>query len=104
MNGLQKFAKNVLLSIDQFGNVLLLGDADETISARCYREGVVNGKTGWKYFGKFVDTLFWFEPAHTMQAFQAEQDRCHMPMDYQKDGASCAIDVVLPSVIEKDSQ
>lgn len=91
MNPVQKFAKNVLLSIDQFGNVLLLGDADETISARCYRRGVLEKSKSWGIFGKFVDTLFWFEPEHTKQAYHAEQSRCHMPSEYQEPGTICEI-------------
>lgn len=83
MNPIAKFAKNLLLSIDQLGNVFLLGSADETISARSYRKGELEGRKGWKLMRKFVDTLFWFEKDHTKEAYHAEQARCHMPADYQ---------------------
>lgn len=88
MNPLAKFAKNLLLWIDQGGNVLLFGSADETISARSYRKGELEGSKGWKVMRKFVDTLFWFEKDHTKNAYHAEQARCHMPSAYQ-DGSVC---------------
>lgn len=82
MNPIQSLIKNVLLSIDQTGNVLLLGSADETISARSYREGVLHGRRGWAAMRWFVDKLFWWEPGHTKMAYEAERNRCHMPSDY----------------------
>lgn len=91
MNKLQTAAKNILLAVDQLGNTLLLGSADETISARCYRRGTLEGSVVWRYFGKFVNTLFWFEPEHCEQAYYAEQNRCHMPDAYQEFGTSCNI-------------
>lgn len=91
-----KFIKNLLLSIDQTGNVFLMGSADETISARSYREGELNGKKHWKAMQWFVDKLFWFEPGHTKKAYEAEKARCHMPSDYQGDSSVCST--------EKDSK
>lgn len=90
MNPLAKFAKNLLLTIDQTGNVLLLGSADETISARSYREGALNKKGRWKAMRWFVDKLFWFEPDHTKKAYEAEQCRAHMPEEYQP--TECSIE------------
>lgn len=84
-----KFVKNLLLSIDQTGNVFLMGSADETISARSYREGELNGKKRWKAMRWFVDTLFWFEKDHTKKAYEAEMARCHMPSDYHGDSSVC---------------
>lgn len=89
MNPFTKFVRNVLLSIDQFGNVLLFGSADETISARSYRKGEKEGHRGWKVMQRFVDTLFWFEKDHTKNAYEAEQARCHMPSDYHAEGSTC---------------
>lgn len=77
-----KFVKNLLLSIDQTGNVFLLGSPDETISARSYREGVLQKHRGWAAMNWFVNKLFWFEPEHTRMAYEAERYRCHMPKDY----------------------
>lgn len=74
--------KNLLLWVDQGGNVFLLGSPDETISARSYREGVLNGKRHWAAMNWFVNKLFWFEPEHTKAAYEAEQARCHLPADY----------------------
>ena len=90
------FIKNLLLAIDQTGNVFLMGSADETISARSYREGVLNDKKHWKAMHWFVNKLFWFEPEHTKKAYEAELARCHMPSDYQSESSTC--------LIEKDSK
>lgn len=83
------FVKNLMLSIDQLGNVLLLGSADETISARSYRMHA-KGSKGWGIARKLIDWMFWFEPDHTRQAYFAEQGRVHMPCEYREDG--CEID------------
>lgn len=90
MSSISSFFRNLLLTIDQAGNVFLLGSADETISARSYRKGVLENKTHWKAMNWFVNTLFWFEPEHTKQAYEAEQKRCHMPKEYQQNIADCS--------------
>ena len=84
MNVFARFAKNILLSIDQFGNVLLLGSADETISARSYRQGELEGHRGWAIARKVIDKLFWFDPDHAAEAYAAEFSRHHMPEHYHK--------------------
>lgn len=89
MNPIARLAKNILLSIDQFGNVLLLGSADETISARSYRKGQLEGHRGWKVMQKFVDKLFWFDDKHTEEAYYAEMARYHMPDSYQNQATKC---------------
>jgi hypothetical protein len=50
---------NMLISIDQFGNVVLLGDPDETISSRCGRAHN-SGRAIWfaRVMRRFVDKLF----------------------------------------------
>lgn len=50
---------NCLLSIDQFGNVLLLGDPDETISSRLGRAEVSGRPVPFAVaLGKIVNKLF----------------------------------------------
>lgn len=56
---LKNYGFNLMLSIDQFANVLLLGDPDQTISGRCGR-AKQSGRAKWfvKPLGAFVDWLF----------------------------------------------
>lgn len=56
---LRDYGFNLMLSIDQFANVLLLGDPDQTISGRCGR-AKRSGRAKWfvKPLGAFVDWLF----------------------------------------------
>ena len=66
--------KQFLLSIDQVGNCfigLFIGGgwADETFSARCWRER----RMGWI---KFLD---YFEADHCKLSFESERDRRHSP-------------------------
>lgn len=51
-----RYLFNILLGIDQFANVILLGDPDETISGRLGRAHL-SGKPKWFVppFKKFVD-------------------------------------------------
>lgn len=51
-----KYFFNILLGIDQFVNVLLLGDPDDSISGRCGR-AVASGKPKWGIltFSKIID-------------------------------------------------
>lgn len=58
-NAFQQYLFNLALGIDQWVNVLLLGDVDDTISGRCGR-AMASGKPKWfvPYLAKFVDWLF----------------------------------------------
>jgi hypothetical protein len=47
---IKKYIKNLLISLDQFGNVVLGGDPDETISSR----------VGKNYHGTFFETFINF--------------------------------------------
>jgi hypothetical protein len=48
LNIAQKYFYNILISIDQFGNTVLGGDQDETISSRLGRlEKKYNGNIPW---------------------------------------------------------
>lgn len=96
MNPISTFLKNVLLSIDQFGNVLLFGSADETISARSYRKGALEGKRGWKVMRWAIDKMFFFDKNHTKEAYRAEQCRAHMPEAYQSQDAACKLPETQP--------
>lgn len=53
-----QFIYNLLLGIDQFGNILLLGSPDETISSRLGRS-YTSGNSKWfvRPFKAFVDFM-----------------------------------------------
>lgn len=62
---MKRYLFNILLAIDQFLNVLLLGDPDETISSR------VGKKHPWA--ARIVDRLFWFDPRHTERSAEPDE-------------------------------
>jgi hypothetical protein len=59
--------------------------ADETLSARCWREH--QGSKWWNRARVAVDLLFFWQKDHCHQAFLAERDREHMPIEYRDPGA-----------------
>jgi hypothetical protein len=68
--------KQVLIAIDQLGNAVLFGGwADETISARAYRES-------WPS-AKYIDILFFWEDDHCMQSYISETERMQLPPEYR---------------------
>lgn len=60
---------NVLLAIDQFVNVLMLGDPDETISSRA---GRVWPGTWWS---KFIDRLMFWQSDHCHKAIETGEGK-----------------------------
>lgn len=103
--GIGTFFKNIALSIDQLGNVLIGGSADETISARSYRKGELEGHRGWKVMQNVVDTLFFFDDNHTKEAYHAEQARAHMPEVYQhatNNDTTCQLQEKIAAAIENN--
>lgn len=66
----------ILIGLDQLGNTLLGGWADETISARAYRQ---RHKLRWRIAEWFINALFFFQLDHCRKAFEAELDRRQLP-------------------------
>ena len=60
MNKISRYYFNILLGIDEFANILLLGSPEETISSRLGR-AYVSGKPKWFVIPvkKFVDGAAW---------------------------------------------
>jgi hypothetical protein len=60
MNRVSRYYFNILLGIDEFANILLLGSPEETISSRLGR-AFFSGKAKWFVYPakKFVDTAAW---------------------------------------------
>ena len=74
----KKWILNLLLSLDQFGNTVLGGSPDETISARAGRYA---GKI-WYWTG-LAWVLNKIDPGHTKDAVKSEQERTHLPPAYR---------------------
>ena len=70
---LRKKTFNVLIGVDQFANVLLLGKPDETISSRVGR-AYLKGKPLAKPARAIIDTLFLpFGKDHCVKAIEWEE-------------------------------
>ena len=74
----------LIIAIDQLFNVICLGWADETFSARCWR---LREKPFWGFMRRAVDVLFFWDTKegmkHCQWAFENEQKRVHMPGAYR---------------------
>ncbi len=68
--------KQILIAIDQLGNTLLGGWADETLSSKAYR---TNSK--WQ---KVINAIF-FDPDHCRHAYMSEIDRQQLPPAFRKE-------------------
>jgi len=68
--------KQILIAIDQLANTLAGGYADETLSARAWREDR-------KTLVKIIDALFFFDPNHCEESWRSEMLRRQLPNTYQ---------------------
>ena len=59
--------KQILIAVDQLANTLIGGWADETLSARAWREQ-------WR-IRPLIDTVFFFDPDHCRASFESERLR-----------------------------
>lgn len=74
LNAVVWYLKQNAICLDQLGNTLLGGWADETLSSRAYRADV-DGRIFGKIFRPLIDLLFFFEKDHCRQAFLMEFHR-----------------------------
>ena len=75
------------IAFDQWVHTLFYADAmaDETYSARCWREYALKGTAHWHRRVKIIDwlALKLFEDAdHCKTSYEAEQNREHLPEGY----------------------
>jgi threonine aldolase len=70
----------ILIAIDQLINALLFGMADETLSARIWRN---REKQGWKQARLIVDWLLWFDKDHCYNSYLSEIYRRQYPKVYR---------------------
>ena len=75
MQKIKTFFWHLFVAIDQLLNVVALGMADETFSARCFR---LDGTSRfWSLARRFVDSFFFFEKKHCWQAYRNEVLNAH---------------------------
>ena len=75
--------KQVLLSFDQLVNVVCAGYADETLSARAYRN---REKTRyWAFWYAVFNKMFFWQNNHCRGAYNDEVIRKHYPRIYRKE-------------------
>lgn len=74
---LGKYIFNLLVSIDQLANTILLGSYDETISSRISRAIQAGTAPRWvHWFGWFVDALFWLiQKDHIKKSLEIDEDQ-----------------------------
>ncbi len=72
--------KQIAIAFDQFLNTLLAGFADETLSARAWR--MQYKKRRWMLVRMIIDTIFFWQDEHCLQAFLSERERKHLPPEY----------------------
>ena len=85
---IQGFVHQLLIGIDQLGNVFLysshddrFGMADETISARAWR--LERKSVMWKAARICIDGIFFWQKKHCYGAYMRERLRGHMPEEYK---------------------
>ena len=76
---------NILDALTQLGNVLLLpgaGDtnANESISGRCYRMGVLEGRASWLRLARMIDGLL--GAGHCQSAYDEDVSRAAALLAY----------------------
>lgn len=77
---MKRLAWQVLVALDQLANALLGGWADETVSARAWRQ---RHKRRWAVTRRVIDAIFFFDPNHCRRAHDSEQLRRHQPPHYR---------------------
>lgn len=68
--------KQVLIAVDQLGNALLGGWADETLSSRCWR---LRHRQPYAALRAVIDGLFFWQQDHCRQSFESERLRLQAP-------------------------
>lgn len=69
-------AWQVLIALDQLGNALLGGWADESLSAHAWRQHL-EGKRNWPYL--LIDAILFFDGNHCRTSYESELERTQLP-------------------------
>lgn len=73
------------IAFDQLANTLFGGYADETLSARAWRQSKHSKR--WQYLRRVIDGLFFWQSDHCFNSYLSELHRKHLPQEY--DPAGC---------------
>jgi hypothetical protein len=74
--------RQFLIALDQLGNTLVGGWADETLSSHAYR--LHRDKKAFGFMMHIINTLFFWEPDHCQRAFESERLRNHLDPEFRK--------------------
>lgn len=77
---MRSYLFQILLWLDQGLNVLLGGWADETLSARAWRQ---RRKRRWAVAVRLIDALFFWQVDHCRLSHLAEVQRFQLPPQYR---------------------
>jgi len=73
--------KQILIAADQLANTVFAGFADETISARSWRNQYK--KRRWYWARIVIDGLFFWDKDHCKNSYLSEQERQQLPPEYR---------------------
>lgn len=71
----------VAVALDQLANTLLGGWADETVSARAWRN---RAQRKWAAALRVIDAIFFWDHDHCRHAYEWERARMGMPVEYRR--------------------
>ena len=72
--------RQVLIAFDQLINARLGGWADETFSARCWRNRRIRK---YEICVKVIDSIFFWQDKHCKKSYESEINRRHLPVSYR---------------------
>ena len=75
---IKTYLLNILISFDQFVNVLFLGQPDETISSRAWR--CKDANSFWKVIHSLINKLCFFQKDHCQKEYLTELERKQITM------------------------
>ena len=77
------YLTQLAIAVDQVGNALLGGWADESISSRAHRQ---QHKRRWAIARALIDAVFFWDRDHCAGAFKAENERRQLPPAFRDAG------------------
>lgn len=80
---MKQYFLQLLLALDQLGNVILGGMADETLSSRAYRAWLKQRMFGL-WFKPLIDILFFWQEDHCYHSYLSEKKRSHLPTVFRE--------------------
>lgn len=76
------YLMQLLIAVDQLGNALLAGWADETISSRAWR--LRETYRFWAVARVLIDGVFFLQENHCQEAFESERKRVQEPPELRQ--------------------